>query len=99
VQHYVEAHCVDPNLNVSMIGETFQMKATYLSKLFKDVTGEGLLDYISRIRIERAKLLLRSEHATLEEAAKHCGFHSLNTFIRTFKKVEGITPGQYKRMG
>jgi len=98
VKKYIEIHCADPNLNVSLIGDAFQMKATYLSKLFRDATGEGALDYIGRIRIEKAKLLLRNNNATLEEAANQCGFQSLNTFIRIFKKVEGITPGQYKRM-
>jgi len=96
IQGYIEEHYEDPNLNITMIGDTFGMKATYLSKLYKDQTGEGLLDAINRTRINRAKELLRTERTSLEEAAGRSGFSSVNTFIRAFKKVEGVTPGQYK---
>lgn len=93
---YIESHYQDKNLNVSLLGEHFSMKATYLSKLFKDQTGEGLPDAINKIRIEKAKQLLKLERAPLQEVANRCGFSDMNTFMRTFKKWEGITPGKYK---
>jgi two-component system response regulator YesN len=52
VKSYIEANYKDSNLNVTMIGNHFDRKATYLSKLFKDYTEEGLLDYINKVRIE-----------------------------------------------
>lgn len=96
VQQFVDHNYTNPDLNVSMIGEHFEMKATYLSKLFRDHIGEGLLDYINRMRIDQAKALLRDQPITLEEIAGQSGFQSLNTFIRIFKKIEGMTPGQYR---
>lgn len=98
VKEFVKQYYTNPDLNVSLIGEAFAMKATYLSKLFRDYTGEGLLDHINQTRIEQAKELLREERITLEEVAGRSGFQSLNTFIRIFKKIEGMTPGQYRNM-
>lgn len=93
---FVKENYADANLNISMIGDSFQMKPTYVSKLFKDHSGEGLLDYINKIRIEKAKTLLREGNIPLQEVANLSGFNDLNTFMRLFKKFEGITPGQYK---
>jgi two-component system response regulator YesN len=88
----------DPNLNISMIGDHFGRKATNLSKLFKDRTGEGLLDYINDVRVEQAKALLGDDKLTIYEVAGCVGYNDVNAFIRIFKKVEGITPGKYKEM-
>ncbi|CAM3813265.1 helix-turn-helix domain-containing protein [Marinicrinis lubricantis] len=96
VTAYIDANYTDPGLNVSMLGIHFDMKPTYLSKLYKDQTGEGLLSSINRRRIERAKKLISEERVTVNEAAEHSGFNDVGTFIRTFKKIEGITPGKYK---
>ncbi|NHN30410.1 helix-turn-helix domain-containing protein [Paenibacillus agricola] len=93
---YVEDNYADTNLNISMIGDSFGMKATYLSKLFKDQSGEGLLDFINKLRIEKAKDLLKAEEVPIMEIANRSGFNDLNTFMRIFKKLEGVTPGKYK---
>ncbi|WP_438447300.1 AraC family transcriptional regulator [Gorillibacterium sp. sgz5001074] len=98
VAHYIEDHYRDVNLNITMIGEAFGMKPTYLSKLFKDHTGEGLLDTINKMRIHKAKQLLKEEKLTVAEVMGLCGFNDLNTFSRSFKKWEGVTPGQYKNI-
>jgi two-component system, response regulator YesN len=98
ILHYIEEHYQNTNLNITMVGEAFDMKPTYLSKLFKDHTGEGLLDKISQIRIERAKTLLKEEKLLLQEVMEQCGFSDLNTFSRSFKKWVGVTPGQYKKL-
>jgi two-component system response regulator YesN len=96
VKHYIQANFRNYDLNVTKLGEAFGLKATYLSKLFKDMTGIGLLDYINATRMEEAKHLLAGEKRPLQEVAEQCGFLDLNTFIRIFKKHEGLTPGKYK---
>jgi two-component system response regulator YesN len=88
----------DPNLNISLIGARFDMKPAYLSKLFKDHTGEGLLDFINKTRIEHAKRLIGENNKSVSDAAGCVGFNDVNAFIRTFKKYEGITPGKYKEI-
>ncbi|MGO4276519.1 helix-turn-helix transcriptional regulator, partial [Paenibacillus sp. TAF58] len=96
VTTFIEHNYSDANLNVTMIGSHFNRKATYLSKLFKDYVGEGLLDRINKVRIEKSKQLLRRQEQSVGDAAYGVGFNDINAFIRVFKKVEGITPGKYK---
>ncbi|MDF2959456.1 MAG: hypothetical protein K0S39_1191 [Paenibacillus sp.] len=95
---YIDQNYQDSNLNISMIGSHFDMKPAYLSKLFKDHTGEGLLDSINKTRIERAKHLIEDSKKNVSDIAGCVGFNDVNAFIRTFKKYEGITPGKYKEM-
>ncbi|GGG86062.1 helix-turn-helix domain-containing protein [Paenibacillus radicis (ex Gao et al. 2016)] len=98
VVRYIEEEYRDPNLNVNMIGERFDLKGSYLSKLFKSQIGEGLLDYIHKFRIEQAKELIRCKQSSISDIAKQVGYNEAATFIRVFKKFEGITPGKYKEM-
>lgn len=99
VMDYVHENYHDMNLNVNMIGKQFDLKPSYLSQLFKNQTGESLLDYIGKYRIEKAKQFIREKPIPIAEIAKLVGFNEAATFIRVFKKYEGITPGKYKEMG
>lgn len=96
VSGFIVERCTDPDLNVSSLGRHFGMKPTYLSQLFKEQTGQSLLDAINGARIALAKELMAGERLTVGEAAEKSGFNDVGTFIRTFKKIEGITPGKYK---
>nr|WP_275900692.1 helix-turn-helix transcriptional regulator [Paenibacillus periandrae] len=79
-----------------MIGEAFSLTPSYVSKQFKTYTGEALLDYINKTRMEEAKRLLALQNLTVTEIAGRVGYADINTFNRIFKKLEGITPGKYK---
>lgn len=98
VTGYIEEHYQDANLNVNTIGERFELKGSYVSKLFKDQTGEGLLDYITKYRIQQAKRMIGYKQDSISEIARCVGYNEVATFIRVFKKYEGITPGKYKEM-
>lgn len=95
---YIRQNYQDQNLSVAMIGEHFNMTANYLSKLFKSQTGERLHDCIERLRIERAKELIKTENLNIIDIAKEVGYSSDKSFIRVFKKIEGMTPGKYKEV-
>jgi YesN/AraC family two-component response regulator len=95
---YVNEYYQDENLNISMIGEAFSMTPSYVSKLFKDLAGESLLDYINKTRLVQAKLLLISGKYTVSEISLKVGYNDVNTFHRIFKKFEGITPGRYREV-
>ncbi|ASA19840.1 helix-turn-helix domain-containing protein [Paenibacillus donghaensis] len=60
--------------------------------------GEGLLDTINKKRIDGSKQLMTEKRLAVNEAAEKSGFNDVGTFIRTFKKIEGITPGKYKEI-
>lgn len=97
VQRYIENHLHDPNLNISMIGDVFRMTPSYISRLYKDHTGEALLDTINRSRLAEAKNLLKHNQLTVNEVAGRVGYADVSTFVRTFKKFEGMTPGAFQK--
>jgi AraC-like DNA-binding protein len=98
VTEFVQENYHDSNLSVSLLGEHFSMTPQYLSRLFKEQRGQGLHEYICQTRIDHAKrLLLKGE--TIEDTARNTGFTSSSTFIKVFKKYEGITPGKYQFNG
>lgn len=83
------------DLGIQMIADHFNMNPAYLSRLYKIQTNEKLLDKISRIRIEKAKQMLKTNNK-IKDVSMSVGFSSTSVFIRTFKNYEGITPGQFK---
>ncbi len=54
-------------------------------------------DYINKIRIQRASDMLRKENLTMQEIADQCGFSDANYFARTFRKITGQSPGEYRK--
>jgi len=99
VRAFIEENYGDANLNVSMLGSRFMMTSDYLSRLFKEQTGIGLLDYLNRCRLEKAKILLQNERFSINDISTQVGFVNSNGFIRTFKKYEGVTPGKFRGTG
>lgn len=96
--NYIHENYQDLNLNVSSIADIFEMNSSYLSRLFKEQTGENLLSFINQYRVEKIKILLIETSLTLDEIGKRVGFINSVAVIRAFKKCEGITPTQYKNI-
>ena len=74
------------------------MTPSYLSKLFKDKYQLSIPDYIAKTRVSHAKKQLRETECSIQEIAQDNGFLNSNSFIRVFKKQEGITPGVYRSL-
>jgi YesN/AraC family two-component response regulator len=73
------------------------MNPTILSKVFKDITGWNFIDYLTNIRIEKAKDLLMETDMKINCIAEKIGYkHSY--FNRLFKKHEGVTPSHFREM-
>ena len=98
VKDFIQKHYSDNNLNVSMLGEEFNITSAYLSKIFKNHVGLSLHEYINMVRINKAKELLKREELTIAQIGQAVGYSNANAFIRVFKNYEGITPGKYKSM-
>lgn len=71
----------------------------YFSKIFKEGCGENFIEYLTNIRIEKAKELLMESDRSMKEICMMCGYSDPNYFSRTFKKNVGITPTEYKDKG
>lgn len=93
---YIEDNYHNMNLNVGMVAEYLDFNPSYLSRFFKEQTGDNLLNYINRYRVEKVKAYLMTTDKSLKLIAVETGFIDSNALSRTFKKYEGITPSQYK---
>lgn len=92
---YIRENYPNAMMNVSSIADNFDISIAYLSRIFKKYHTINISEYITSYRIDRAKELLL-EGKMVGDVVSECGFGSLRTFLRVFKSVEGITPGQYK---
>ena len=94
---YVEKHYSNPSLSRSLISEHLSVNASYLSDVFKSETKIGLSEYITQVRINKAKQLLTESSISIQDVAKAVGCNSLQYFYQLFKKETGITPAEYQK--
>ncbi len=97
IKQYIDAHYRE-DIYLQAISEKFQIQPKYLSRLLKDYLSMTFMEYVSSLRLEQAKKQLIETNDTLDRIAQNVGYNSRNTFIRMFKKVEGITPTNYRVM-
>ncbi|HEY5586635.1 MAG TPA: helix-turn-helix domain-containing protein [Ruminiclostridium sp.] len=96
VVDYINTNFAEYDLNVSMLAEKFNVTIQHLSSAFKIQVGENMLTYIHKVRIEKAKELLRTTNMTIDNIAKAVGCGNYLSLVRSFKKYEGVTPGIYR---
>ena len=96
VKTFVGSYYDDPNLSCEIISDHFKIHQSYLSTVFRKYTNQGLLEYIVKMRVEKAKQLLREPGMTVEKTAVRVGYANTRTFTRAFKKYMGTTPGKYR---
>ncbi|MGI2293606.1 helix-turn-helix domain-containing protein [Paenibacillus sp. GXUN7292] len=94
---YVDEHLTE-DLYLERIAEQMDVSAKYISKIFKEKTGTNLTDYIGLNRIKLARKLLVQTNLPIHEIGNQVGIYSRTTFLRTFKKWEGIAPVDYRQM-
>lgn len=98
VEAYLQGHFQNPELSNIMLGEIFHISHSYLSRMFKMQKNISIADLLYKLRIDHAKKMLETTGDTLEAIAVTSGFLSSSTFIKVFKKSEGITPGAYRKL-
>ncbi|MBQ8408750.1 MAG: helix-turn-helix transcriptional regulator [Clostridia bacterium] len=89
-QHYNE------NITNDTLATVAGMSTVYFRKLFTSVIGVSPITYARRLRIEKAKEMLKSDYGTLSDVALSLGYSSLYDFSRDFKKHTGIAPSKYE---
>jgi len=98
VRHYIAEHYANPDLSLNHLSDAFHMNIKSLSRVFKEEFSENFVDYVARVRIEQAKQwLVKTPNETVQDIARKVGYTHSITFIRVFKKLEGITPGDYRK--
>lgn len=98
IQHVVEyiKNNLGSDLSLPIVADKVNISASYLSSLFKSETNQKYSDFVTYLRIQRAKLLLHSTDFKIYEIAEICGYGSTKHFISVFKKSTSMTPTQYK---
>lgn len=95
---YINANITENDFNLNSISYQFNLNRNYLAKLIKEETSYSFNDYVNMKKIAMAKDLLTTTMLTVEEIAHRTGFTYAHYFIKVFKNLEGITPGQYREM-
>jgi len=99
IQSYIDENFSDFNLNVNKVAEHFQYTPFYISKIFKEMCGKSILQYIMEVRMKNAQELLRRSDIPVMDVAGKVGITNKSTFMRVFKKATGMTPGQFRKLG
>lgn len=97
IKSFIEHNYSDENLSCDMIAKYCKVSNSYISRIFKNIENDGILNYINKTRINNAKRMLKESDKKIEDIATEVGIINVNTFIRLFKKYEGVTPGAYRR--
>ena len=85
------------SLSIDYICHSTSYGRAYLFRVFKEKTGKSIIEYYTELKIEEAKKLLRENELSIKEIAMLLAFSEPNYFTKTFKRVTGITPTEYKR--
>ena len=75
----------------------YNMSKSHFSKKFKSYAGVGFHEFVTLVRIQNAERLLVTTSESVTEVASLCGFNDSSHFTQTFKKLKGMTPGEYKK--
>lgn len=85
------------SINRDSVARKFRLHPNHLSRLFREHSGEGFTDYLTRIRLEYSEVLLQKPKYTLKQIANLCGFSNENYFGKVFRKKNGISPRKFGR--
>lgn len=96
VVKHIESQFQDKNLNLRTIADDLQMSHIYLGKMFKDLTGKAVAEYITEVRMTRVKQLLDIGGLSTKEILDQCGLEESNYFYTLFRKHFGVPLSQYK---
>ncbi|RCW77347.1 response regulator transcription factor [Saliterribacillus persicus] len=93
---YIKHHLHEPPTLVE-VSEAVHLNPNYFSDYFKEKTGESFSKYVARLRIEKAKSLLKDTSIKIKDVASQTGYHDIKNFRKKFKSTVGFSPNQYRK--
>jgi len=91
-QHYMRT------LTLEEVSQVAGFNPTYFSTLFKKVSNSNFVDYLTEVRMNRAKELLRETNLSIASICEQTGYHDLKHFTKTFKKITELKPNEYRKL-
>lgn len=95
-KEFIQSHQTE-DISLGDVADSVNTSTFYFCKMFKKSTGLNFTDYLSRVRVEKAKNLLLNPNLRISEIAYEVGFQSLTHFNRVFRKLVGQSPTQYRQ--
>jgi two-component system response regulator YesN len=98
-QRYIDAHFAQASLDLEEVASAARISPGYLSRLLKLETGFSFVDYLARVRINKAVQMMSDPAVKVYEVAEAVGYQSQHYFSRAFKRVFGRPPVEYRKQG
>ncbi len=96
VVDYLNRNYLNP-ISIQELADKYYFSKEYLARLFKAITGETMTNMLQQIRINAACQMLVSTDRIVSDICVSCGFHDAKFFYTKFKRITGMTPGEYRR--
>ncbi|NOU76870.1 helix-turn-helix domain-containing protein [Paenibacillus sp. LMG 31458] len=98
IVQFVHEHFRNYDLGLDQVAVRFHLSASSLSRYFKEQMGSNFTEYISDLRIEEVKRELLQTNKSIQAIIQDVGYEDISQFRRKFKKLEGVTPAQYRSL-
>lgn len=95
---FVRDHYKENSMSLDLLASHFNLSYSYISKIFKDETSQTFSAYITELRIHYVKQQLVLTSLPIKDIISNAGYIDTANFMRKFKQLEGITPGQYRQI-
>jgi len=96
-KRYLTEHYEDPELSLSDVASYVELNEKYFTNRFTKETGETFSTYVTELRMQKARELLKTTSFKVYEVAEMSGYHNVEHFNRMFKKLNGVSPAQYRK--
>lgn len=97
IKEYTVENYSDTELSLYRVAEQVERPEKYISQLFKEVSGVNFSDYLIKVRMDQAMILLKDSRYTVDEIAMRVGYNSSHSFRRAFKRLIGVSPSAYRQ--
>ena len=94
----IDANVENPDLSLALAADACGISETYAGQFFKEQSGVCFSVYVDRVRMETARRLLTENGRSVKEVAHSVGYRNVSSFNRAFKRIVGVTPGEFRRV-